>query len=157
MMLKLIATDAEFVRRMFRDLFDESKAADMRISRFKFGCDEMLGDYKLKNRASVENNHYHDDNEMILLYLTCRYPEQYCLYEYGAFRQTMERLGLRDVPGPYDVDRFLKLTKAMYLFLQKEEALIELHRQRRVSAGYYAGPAKQIAHDFYKLVPQLTI
>ncbi|MEL6924051.1 MAG: hypothetical protein AAFO94_08385, partial [Bacteroidota bacterium] len=51
MMLKLIATDAEFVRRMFRDLFDESKAADMRISRFKFGCDEMLSDYKLKHRA----------------------------------------------------------------------------------------------------------
>jgi len=157
MMMKLIATDQEFVRRMFRDLFDETKPSEMRISRFKFGCDEMLVDFKLQNQVSIDNNHYHDDNEMILLYLTCRFPEQYCFFEYSAFRQTLELLGVINLPTPYDTERFFKLTKAMHLFLQKDEELFELHQQRRSKANYFSEPSKLIVHDFYHQVPLLKI
>ena len=157
MMLKLIETDQEFVRRMFKDLFDESKAADQRISRFKFGCDEMLTDYKLKNQTSIENNHHHDNNEMILLYLSFRYPTAYCLFEYSAFRQTMELLGVPNLPGPYDVDRFLKLTKILNTFLQRNEPLVALHKARRQKPMYFGGESKLIVHDFYTQVPHLYL
>ena len=44
-MLQFIALQPDFVRRMFRDLMDESKEHGTRSSRFLFGCEELLKDY----------------------------------------------------------------------------------------------------------------
>ena len=61
MMIKFIEIQPELDRKMFKDLFEESKSVETRISIFKFCCEEMLKEYKDRHKTSIENNHYHDD------------------------------------------------------------------------------------------------
>ena len=152
MMLQLISLEPDFARRMFRNLLDESQNIETRISMFKFGCDEMLSEFKRKQSTSIENNHYHDDFQMILLYLTFRYPESYTFYEYQPFVLTLKQLGITDLPGPYNLERFFKLSKIMYTFLKKDPDLLELHQKRIPSELYYKGESRLLVHDFYSFV-----
>ena len=149
LMLQLIAMEPDFARKTFRNLLDESVNIETRVSMFKFGCDELLREFKHQNKTSIENNHYHDDFEMILLYLTFQFPETFTFFEYKPFIKTLEQLGIQDLPDPYNLDRFLKLTKILYTFLKKDEELIEVHRKRLPPNRYYQGDSKLIVHDFY--------
>jgi len=47
MMLKFIELSPDFVRNMFRDLFDEKKEVENRITRFQFCCDRLSFPKKL--------------------------------------------------------------------------------------------------------------
>ena len=151
MMLKFCQMDQDFTSSMFKDLFDESKEITTRISRFKFGCDELLKDYKNTHKTSIENNHYHNDFEMIMLYLTFQFPEKYTLYDYPAFSKTMSILGSLDIPGPYDIERFLKLSKVLNTFLQKDSELIETQNNRLIISRLPQKPGALLVHDFYTL------
>ena len=148
MMQKFIALDAEFVRRMFKDLFDENIMVEVRISRFKFCCDTLLSDYKRKHKNSIENAHYHDDSEAILFYLAMRYPEQYALFDYPSFRKTTELLGVKNIPSPFDLERFFKLTKIMNTFLKKDEELMNLCEKRLDEGRYYQGGSRLVVGEF---------
>jgi hypothetical protein len=148
-MQQLIQQDAEFARRMFRLLFDESQNIETRISMFKFGCEELLQEFKKQHRTTIVNNHYHDDNQMILLYLTFRYPEQYTFFDYPPFVETLKRMNIKDLPDPYNLERFFKLTKIMNTFLQKDEVLLEGQRQRLPANYQQQGISKLLVHDFY--------
>jgi 5-methylcytosine-specific restriction enzyme B len=149
MMLKFCKIQPDFVRRMFAALFDEEKSIETRISKFKFGCDEMLAEYKFNHKTSIENNHYHDDFQMIMLYLTFRFPQKYTLYDYPAFSKTMSFLGINDIPGPYDIQRFLKLTKILNTFLQKDKELLELQSKRLKINKLELKVGSLLVHDFY--------
>lgn len=150
LMSTLIALEPDFSRRMFRNLFDENQNIETRISMFKFGCEEMLQEFKRQNPTTIENNHYHDDHEMILLYLTFRFPEQYTFFEYTPFIQTLKQMGIQDLPDPYNLERFFKLTKILYTFLKKEEELLTLQQQRLPANRFYKAHSKLIVHDFYQ-------
>ena len=149
MMLKCCEIQPDFARRMFVDLFDETKSVETRISRFKFGCDELLKDYKSSHTTSIENNHYHDDFQMIMLYLTFQFPEKYTLYDYPAFSKTMSLLGSMDVPGPFDIERFLKLTKVLNTFLQKDKELLFFQSKRLKINNLDFEVGSMLVHDFY--------
>jgi len=151
MMLKCCEIQPDFVRRMFVDLFDETKSVETRISRFKFGCDELLKDYKTSHITSIENNHYHDDFQMIMLYLTFRFPQKYTLHDYPSFSKTMGLLGSMDVPGPFDIERFLKLTKVLNTFLQKDKELLALQSKRLKINKLDIEVGSLLVHDFYKV------
>ena len=148
-MLRLIALEPDFARKIFRNLFDESANIETRISMFKFGCDEMLREFKHQNKTSIENNHYHDDLEMIFLYLTFQFPEDFTFFDFNPFINTLKLLGIQGLPTPYDLDRFLKLTKILYTFLKKDEELMEIHQKRLPVDRYYKDDSKLIVHDFY--------
>ena len=75
MMLKFIEMAPDFVRNMFRDLFNENKEVENRISRFQFCCDSLLSEYKSKFPLTIENRHFHLENHMISMYLCFRFPE----------------------------------------------------------------------------------
>ena len=154
MMSLLIDQDPIFARRIFRNLFDEDKSIETRISMFKFGCEEMLQEFKRKNTTSIENNHYHDDNEMILLYLTFRYPTEYTLFEYPPFIETLKKMGIADLPDPYNLERFFKLTKILYTFLKRDEELLDIQRKRLSAGRFYKEDSKLIVHDFYRFCGQ---
>lgn len=154
MMLLLIDLDSVFSRRIFKNLFDETQSIDTRISMFKFGCDEMLQEFKRQNKRTIENNHYHDDNEMIFLYLTFQHPAEYTFFEYPTFIETIKQMGISDLPDQYNLDRFLKLTKILYTFLKKDEELLEIHRSRLPSNRFYKKDSKLIVHDFCRFCCQ---
>ncbi len=149
MMLKFCEMQPDFTRRMFQDLFDEEKSIEIRISRFKFGCDELLKEFKDTHKTSIENNHYHDDFQMIMLYLTFRFPQKYTFFDYHPFRKTMELLGVIDLPGPFDIERFIKLTKILNTFLQKDTSLVELQNKRLKINDLKPETGSLLVHDFY--------
>jgi hypothetical protein len=151
-MLKFVELNREFVRQVFLDLFNEQKEIDGRVDRFIFHCDELLREYKEAHPRSIENSHYHDDNyQMVSLYLAFRYPEQYAPYDFEVFTRFMALLGSRDVPKVNDIGRFFKVMRTVYGFLKKDEALMELHRQRLLPP-HYQGDTLLLAEDFYKTI-----
>lgn len=151
MILKFCEIQPDFVRSMFKNLFDEEKAVESRISKFKFCCDELLSEYKDHHKRSIENNHYHDDFEMIMLYLAFQFPQKYTLFDHSPFSKTMSLLGIGDIPGPYDIERFIKLTKILNTFLQKDEALIELQKKRLLLNKINVEVGALLVHDFYTI------
>jgi len=150
MMLKLAQLDPEFVRRMFKDLIDEDKEIEGRISRFKFGCDTLLQDYKSKQAVSIENNHFHENNEMIFLYLAFLIPDIYTLFHYPAFQKVNELLATPIMPGPYDLTRFVKITNVFNTFLQRDEALMEVHEKRLDVELRGLTKSRILVFDFYE-------
>lgn len=149
MMKRFAEIDPDFVRTIFLDLFDESQPIVGRISRFKYFCDDLLQQYKSKHKLTTENNHYHDDNRMIFTYLCFRYPDNYSLYHYEAFRNTMELLESRNIPSPYELERFVKITKAIYNFFQKDHELMDMHKQRLNPKIHYTNNTQLLVYDFY--------
>ncbi|MEO1628086.1 MAG: hypothetical protein AAFV25_23255 [Bacteroidota bacterium] len=151
-MLRLIAHQPEFVRRMFRNLLDESKEIGNRIARFKFCCDDVLSDYKADHPTSIENNHYHEDNHMIFLYLAFHRPDQYTFYHFTEFRDTLQKLGTRNLPGPHDLERFAKVSRTIFTFLAKEEIIFEKLRDLLPADWKHLNQSMLLVQDFYRFV-----
>ena len=124
-MIHLLRHDPEFGRRSFANLFNEEVSIDNRISRFKFCCDELLSSYKRAKKGAVVQGHDHEDNRMIFLYLCMTYPDKYAFFEFNDFYKAMKALGMTKLPGPYEIERFVKISKTLFSFLQKEEKLLE--------------------------------
>ena len=152
MMLKFITISPDFVRAMFRDLFNEEKEIEDRVARFQFCCDSMLTEYKEVNPLTIENNHYHEENHVISMYLSFRYPDAYSLFEYPVFKKAMENLGTTKPTSPFDINRFFKVTKTINTFLQKDTTLLENHQNRLNSKTDYMESTLLLVNDFYYFV-----
>ncbi len=148
MMLEFIGEEPDFVRTMFKDLFNEEKSVENRVDRFVFYCDELLSRYKRKYPVSIENNHYHQEYEMIALYLAFRYPEAYACYDADAFRQTLELLAAPNVPVGHDLPRYFKVCKTVFTFMSRDEELMQRHRQRLNPEKHYTGNSYLQSYDF---------
>ncbi|MAT54178.1 MAG: hypothetical protein CMN32_06825 [Saprospirales bacterium] len=148
-MLHFIDLNPEFVRYMFKDLFDENKGVEGRIGRFLFHCDELLTEYREKHKASKLNTHYHDDEyQIISWYLTFRYPESYAPYHFERFKTLLEKLGSRNPPQANDTERFFKVMRTLYGFLKKRPEILEIHRSRIEERKHYTGDSLLLVEDF---------
>ncbi len=154
MMLRFMLMEPDFCRRMFADLFDEEQNIENRISRFKFGCDTLLADYKQQQRASIENRHFHEDNRMLSLYLCFRYPLQYAPFDHPAFERCMQQLGNTDIPGPYEIGRYFKLLRILQKFLLKNEKLKSLYLRRAGQDKQFGEAPLMMALDFCRFCQQ---
>ena len=86
-MIKAFATaDAEAVRGMFINLYDESKNLAERIEQFQVSSDEM----RLKYDDGTWRQHYQGENA-ITTYLWLRYPDKYYIYKYSEIRAFAKR------------------------------------------------------------------
>ncbi len=142
------------VRRMFTDLFDESKELEPRLGRFLFGCDLLLSDYRRKHPTKIENNHYHADFRMIALYLAFQYPEAYAPYDFEVFRAALVRFGARDIPQENDFARYAKVLRTLMNFLDKDPevaAAMQAHLRPRKD---FAGRTLLLASDFCRFTGQ---
>lgn len=141
------------VKAMFIDLFNETKDVEMRISRFIFGCDMLMEEYKRNNVGSIENNHYHGDYRMIALYLAFRYPEVYAApYDFEVFKEALGRLGARDLPQADDLVRFFKVHRTIQVFLEKDGGVLPLIHRSLQPKVHYLGPTLFPAVDFLRFV-----
>ena len=148
MMLLFLGEEPDFVRSMFIDLFNPDKSVENRVDRFVFYCDELLSRYKRNYPLSIENNHYHQDYEMIALYLAFRYPEEYACYDAEAFRTTLALLSAPNVPVGHDLPRHFKVCKTIFTFMLKDEELMERHRARLEEGKHYMGNSYLLSYDF---------
>jgi hypothetical protein len=138
---------------MFDDLFNETKEVEARISRFLFGLDTLLADYKRDHPTSVENNHYHSDYRMIALYLGCRYPETYAApYDFNMFVQALQRLGARQLPEANDVGRYFKMHRTLMTFIEKNEAVMANFQRHLQPRHHFMGKTVWLAADFSTFV-----
>jgi hypothetical protein len=119
------------------------------MDRFLFHCDELLRAYREKHPRSVQNNHYHADNYvMISRYLSWRYPDRYAPYDFDRFRRLMELLGSRDIPGVNDADRFFKVARTIHKFLSASGRVRDIHRQRLDPERHYPEDTLLVVEDF---------
>ncbi len=151
-MLEFIHQNSDFVRSMFRELFDESKAIENRISKFQFGCEVMMQDYKEDHPTSIENNHYHLENHVVSMYLAFRYPAGYAVYFYPEFARMMKKIGSTNIPEPFEMERFLKITKTITTFLKKDDELLQLHQKSVAAPPLYQDESMLLVTDFYRYV-----
>ncbi|NJL74825.1 MAG: hypothetical protein HC892_07105 [Saprospiraceae bacterium] len=87
MMLIFIGLQPEFVRLMFRELFNEDKAMEYRADRFVFYCDTLMEAYKEQQKKPIEQTHFHEGYEMISYYLSFQFPEHYNPYYFTNFQK----------------------------------------------------------------------
>lgn len=120
----------DFLRDMFKDLFNENKDAENRIDRFLFHCDELLRDYRDTHPDYIETRHYHEDYRMISLYLAFRYPDQYAIFDDQAFRRFLHSVQGKDISPVADPGRFFKVMRTVYNLMAKDEALLTAHYRR---------------------------
>ena len=135
-------------RLMFDDLYNETKEVDGRISRFLFGCDMLLSDYRRSHSTSIENNHYHGDFQMIALYLAFRYPESYAPYNLEIFQKTMTRFGAHDIPQSNDLPRYFKVLRTLMNFLEKDSEIGAAMQQHLSPRKHFQGKTMLLAADF---------
>lgn len=156
MMLRFIEMNREFVRQVFQDLFNENKEIDGRVGRFSFHCDELLAAWHEEHPASKLNSHYHHDGyQMVALYLAFRYPDQYVLYDFDAFRKLMELLGSRDLPKVDDLGRYFKVMRTIFSFLKKNEEIFALHAKRLTPGLHYEAETLMVAWDFMNVTTKI--
>lgn len=141
-MLSLIQFDESFTKSMFRDLLNEKSDANGRISRFLFHCDE-LG--RLLKKVDPQFISHHQDEGLASLYLSFRYPQQYCIFEVEKFAQASGYLGIKNAPQNFEYDRFLRLAKAIRTILLSIE---EMH----TCYPHDIGLNLLLVHDFYEWI-----
>lgn len=153
MLLEFLEMESEFVRPMFKDLFDESKSVDGRADRFVFYCDQLLEQYRKAHPLAIDTRHYHGDGyEMISLYLAFQYPDRYAPYQADRFLQLLQAVGAHNIPPVGDFARHCKVMRTLQTFLLKDEELMANHAQRLASPALYQEPSLLLAFDFVVFV-----
>lgn len=148
MMHEFWKLDPLTLRLMFDDLFTETRTVDGRVGRFLFGCDTVLRDYKKAKPTSVDNNHYHDDYQMIALYLAFRYPDAYAPYNFLGFQNALTVLSARDIPQQHDLPRYFKVLRTLMTFLDKDPEVELLMRKHLNPKLHFQGKTMLLAEDF---------
>ena len=144
-MLQFIEHDQERVRRMFKDLFDESIALEQRFNGFEGQCDLLLAELQPSNPSM--KNHFHDGQRMISLYLAFQFPDKYSIYKYTEFKVFMTVLGNTDIPGTGEFERFFKAVRGINTYISKDIELLEMHRAL-LSEDCFKGGTLMLAQDF---------
>lgn len=150
-MLLFCELQPDYVKFAFTDLFNEDKDIAGRMDRFIFYCDELLKAYKEKYPLKIENNHYHH-YQIISLYLSFRYPEQYALYDFETFQQTMINLGSRNIPVLNDIERFFKISRTLAKFLAKDPEIWTLHQRRLHPRKQYPEFSLLLVNEFCEMI-----
>ncbi len=140
------------VSALFDDLFNETRDLEARISRFLFGCDTLLADYKQAHPTTVENHHYHDDYRMIALYLSCRYPELYGFYQFEIFQGALRAFDARNIPQHHDLPRYFKVLRSLTTFIDKAPRVAQRLAELLPPKHCYPGRTLLVAADFCRFV-----
>lgn len=151
MMSLFIEMDTDYVQHIFKDLFRETYNAADRVDRFQFYCEELLANYKKEHPLSIENNHYHD-YFIISLYLSFRYPEQYALYDFRSFQEGLKKLGVANLPTSNDIERYFKICRTIWKFMEKDEEVWALHQKRLLGKNLYQGKSLLLVHEFFQTI-----
>ena len=144
-MLLFIQTNPEYVRSMFKDLYNEDKDLMLRINRFALHCEEMMDQLPNNKLKPVDHKH---SLKLMSVYLSFHDPSLYTLVSYNAFKRMLELLEVREVPQEFEMERLFKLSRVLYKILSSDEDLIEAH-QNLIPEQYRTESNLLLVHDFY--------
>lgn len=127
MIKSLAAADAEAVRGMFMNLFDESKNVAERIEQFQAAADEL----RIKYDDGTWRQHYQTPNA-ITTYLWLRYPDKYFIYKYSEVRAFAKAVDSDFVPkkggATFNVEGGLKLYNEIREVILKDTELDQMFK-----------------------------
>ena len=121
MMLQFIQRDREFVRQMFRDLFQDQKDLQLRVNRFIYHCDILLQEIKRDSKKIYD--HYHSNLEMISLYLSFNRPQMYAPFQKNLMLPYLKRLESIKSPPMETFEQYQKILKTTGILLAKDSDL----------------------------------
>lgn len=124
MMIALINQNEDFMRPCFRDLFNETLDLGLRLDRFGYHANQILQPMMGKNPKL--STHFHNDRAILCLYLALEYPDLYCLFDYPAFFNMMEKFESRNIPTIVEVERYYKSCRGIFKLIIKDEELVGL-------------------------------
>jgi hypothetical protein len=147
LMLLLIEAWPDFVRDMFKDLFNENKDVEGRMDRFLFHCEELLREYRDTHPDCIETRHYHEDYRMVSAYLAFRYPDQYAIYDHEPFVKFLKKVQAKDAPLVPDPGRYFKVARTVYSQLAKDQDLLATHYRRLEPGRHFMGKSLSLAGE----------
>jgi hypothetical protein len=106
--------------------------------------------YLTKNPYAKVNDHHHHHG-VVMMYLTCRFPAKYTLYNARAFRAFLEKVGAKNILISHDMERFVKVTKIVNTFLKKDEE-IQMLLAKRLNDNHYQEENLLAVHELMLLV-----
>lgn len=121
MLIRFAERDAETVRQMLRNLFDETKQLYARITDFKAKSQELLDAHFDRGL-----NHYQGEHA-ICVYLWLRYPNKYYIYQISRVKKAAKFLktGLMFKKGRYEenINLFMGFYDELCNIIQKDHEL----------------------------------
>lgn len=140
-MIKAFAmADAEAVRAMFINLFDDSKNLAERIEMFQVSAEEL----RVKYDDGTWRQHYQTPNA-ITTYLWLRYPDKYYIYKYSECRAIAKELDSDFVPkkggATYNVEGGIKLYDEIRKIVANDAELDQMLKNV-LKESCYADPKK---------------
>lgn len=148
-MVTFLKYEKEFIRSMFRDLFNEGKDLHLRISRFIFHCDELGKQIKKKEPKLL--HHYHDE-KMVMAYLALHDPQRYIFLDIPSFRSAMEAMQARNIPEYISIESYTKLMRIIQKFVSADPSLANGYRTLFHDPRLYVGASMLLALDFVQSV-----
>ena len=145
MIVAYAKTDAEEVRRIFKQLHNEALPLAQRYSAFRESCqryiDQRKADYPERKKAL---QHY-QDLRAVMVYLTFEYPEKYYLFKSKMFTAFKERVGftegkIENKSIVWKVEQFIKLCEIV-LDEVKQDAELQSMSKARLNEDYYQDEA----------------
>lgn len=118
--------EPESVRRVFKNLFDESVPFETRYLNFRTDF--------TKYYEGTGNNHY-QDLHAISVYLTFEYPEKYYFYKYSVIKDFIKNTCFvcGNIDAMSDVEKMqltLELSEKVLSFIKRDEDLLDIHFSR---------------------------
>ena len=148
-MITFLKYEKEFIRSMFRDLFNEGKDLQMRISRFIFHCDELRK--QIKKREPKLLHHYHDE-KMVVNYLMLNDPQRYTYFDLVSFRKAMEAMQARNIPEHITIESYTKLMRIIQNFIKADTSMANGYRSLFPYQKLYVAGSMLMALDFIQNV-----
>lgn len=148
-MMTFLKYEKEFIRSMFRDLFNEGKDLQMRISRFIFHCDELGKQIKKKEPKFL--HHYHDE-QILVTYLALHDPKKYTYLDIPSFRSAMAAMQARNIPEYITTESYFKLMRIIQKFVSADPSLANGYRTLFPDSKLYVDGSMLMALDFVQSV-----
>jgi len=135
MLLQFAEKNPETVRKMFKNLFNESADLSQRIEAFKKMSDKLLEQHKQNNNFA---NHYQTENS-ISTYLWLYNPDKYYIYKFSEYKAVAQAFGVQ-----YNIKKGHKdnIMSCFSLYdevnkIIKHDAELALLVQKHINANHY--------------------
>lgn len=148
-MVTFLKYEKEFIRSMFRDLFNEGKDLQMRISRFIFHCNQLGKQIKKKEPKLL--HHYHDE-QIVIAYLALHDPLRYTCLDIPAFRSAMAAMQARNIPEYITIESYAKLMRIIQKFVSADPSLANGYRTLFPDPKLFVSGSMLLALDFIQTV-----
>ena len=145
MIIEFIKMEPDTVRRLFRELYDESQPLVDRIEKFSSEIDVL----RVKKNPK---DHSFQNTNAISTYLWLRYPDKYYIYKYSTCSKVARILGYDEFFANRSVKHRITNAFKMYdeicSFLSKDQKLKQLLSKSLTDSCYSDNQLKTLTIDF---------